>query len=96
MYFIPTHPKALLFTRQDGIGDFYEPFVAEFRATEIGIEARHRLSPRGFVLYSQFRCQSEKVNKIKGGGMAIGCGFICPFSQAVPYFPSFHIFSLLM
>ena len=50
MYFIPTHPKALLFTRQDGIGDFYEPFVAEIRATEIGIEARHRLSPRGFVL----------------------------------------------
>ena len=50
MYFIPTHPKALLFTRQDGIGDFYEPFVAEIRDTEIGIEARHRLSPRGFVL----------------------------------------------
>ena len=38
---IPTHPKALLFACQNSIGYFYKPFMAEIRAAEIGIEARH-------------------------------------------------------
>ncbi len=37
----PTHPKTLLFACQNGIGNFYEPLMAEIRATEIGVEARH-------------------------------------------------------
>ena len=38
---LPTHPKALLFARQNGIGYLHEPLMTEIRATEIGIKARH-------------------------------------------------------
>ena len=38
---IPTHSKTLLFACQNGIGNLHKPLMAEIRATEIGIEARH-------------------------------------------------------
>ena len=41
IYFVPTHTKALLFACHNCVGYLYEPFVAEIRTAEIGIEARH-------------------------------------------------------
>ena len=41
IHLIPTHAKALLFACQNGIGNLHKPLMAEIRATEIGIEARH-------------------------------------------------------
>ena len=41
IYLIPTHPKALLFACQNGIGYFHKPLMAEIRTAEIGVEARN-------------------------------------------------------
>ena len=36
---IPTHPKALLFACQNGVGNLHKPLMAEIRTAEISIKA---------------------------------------------------------
>ena len=75
IHHISTHPKALLFAFQNGIRNLHKPLMAEIRATEIGIEARHGQDyPIGVLGLVSVVVGYECVNDLCGNILWCKCG----------------------